>query len=104
MYKLLNEHGMWQELQHNKYLRQKTLAQIQVKPSDSSFWKGIMGFKMSFFRKARLWLVMGVTHIFGKTRLLSQFSSLDNLVCHKNVIVADVLTNTPPQSVKFRRS
>jgi hypothetical protein len=35
--KLLNEKGMWQELIHNKYLKTKTLSQVQAKPIDSSF-------------------------------------------------------------------
>jgi hypothetical protein len=42
MFKLLNENGMWQELIHNKYLKTKTLSQVQAKPTDSVFSKGIL--------------------------------------------------------------
>jgi hypothetical protein len=38
----VNEEGMWQELLKNKYLQTNTLSQVQMKPTDSPFWKGIM--------------------------------------------------------------
>jgi hypothetical protein len=37
LYKLLSEEGMWQQLLCNKYLKNKTLAQVEVKPTDSPF-------------------------------------------------------------------
>ena len=37
LYKLLNEEGVWQELLTNKYLGDKMLSQVQVKPNDSPF-------------------------------------------------------------------
>jgi hypothetical protein len=40
---------MWQELIQNKYLNDKTLSQVQVKPTDSPFWKGIMAGRYEFF-------------------------------------------------------
>ena len=49
LFKLLNEEGVWQELLSNKYLRGKTLAQIQPKPTDSPFWRGIMSVRHDFF-------------------------------------------------------
>jgi hypothetical protein len=49
LYKLLNEEGVWQELLHNKYLKNKTLSQVTAKPTDSPFWKGLMGGKDDFF-------------------------------------------------------
>jgi hypothetical protein len=48
LYKLLNEDGVWQELLQNKYLRQKTLSEVKAKPTDSPFWKGLMGVKDDF--------------------------------------------------------
>jgi hypothetical protein len=36
---------MWQQLLFNKYLKNKTLAQVEAKPTDSSFWKGLMHVK-----------------------------------------------------------
>jgi hypothetical protein len=37
LFKLLNEEGMWQELLHNKYIRDKTLSRVEVKPTNSPF-------------------------------------------------------------------
>jgi hypothetical protein len=48
-FKILNEQGMWQEILHNKYLHSKTLAQVEAKPTDSPFWKGLMKVKSDFF-------------------------------------------------------
>jgi hypothetical protein len=37
LFKLLSVEGVWQELLFNKYLGDKTLPQVQVKPADSPF-------------------------------------------------------------------
>jgi hypothetical protein len=37
LFTLLNEEGMWQELLHNKYIRDKTLSRVEVKPTNSPF-------------------------------------------------------------------
>jgi hypothetical protein len=50
LFKLLNEQGMWQKLLHNKNLHSKMLSQVQVKPIDSPFWKGIMNGRDEFFK------------------------------------------------------
>jgi hypothetical protein len=47
----LNEEGVGQELLHNKYLCQKTLSQVQIKPSDSPFWKELMHVKDDLFAR-----------------------------------------------------
>jgi hypothetical protein len=49
--KLLSEEGVWQELLSNKYVCGKTLSQVQAKPTDSPFWKGIMGVQNDFFQR-----------------------------------------------------
>ena len=49
LFKLLSEKGVWQQLLHNKYLRGKALSQVQAKPTDYPFWKGLMGVKYDFF-------------------------------------------------------
>ena len=48
-FKLLTEEGVWQEHIYNKYLHGKSLSQVQPKPSDSPFWKGLMKFKNEVF-------------------------------------------------------
>ena len=50
---MLHEEGVWKELLVNKYLGNKTLSQVQVKPLDSPFWKGIMKVKAEFFQRGR---------------------------------------------------
>jgi hypothetical protein len=66
LFKLLNEEGVWQELLHNKYLSQKTLAEVQAKPTDSPFWKVLMRVKDDFFVKDILKLEMVLRQDFGK--------------------------------------
>ena len=51
LHKILNEEGVWKELLVNKYLGDKKLSQVQVKPMDSPFWKGIMKVKDDFFKR-----------------------------------------------------
>ena len=50
LFKLLNEEGVWQELIRNKYLINRTLAQVDEKPTNSPFWKGLMHVKEFFSR------------------------------------------------------
>ena len=61
LFKLLNEEGVWQELLTNKYLHNKTLAQVEANPTDSPFWKGLMGVKDEFFNRGRFKLGNGET-------------------------------------------
>jgi hypothetical protein len=53
LFKLLTEEGVWQQLLRNKYLINKTLSQVEAKPTDSPFWKGLMRVKDDFFSKSR---------------------------------------------------
>jgi len=57
--KLLTEEGVWQELLQNKYLRNKTLSQVTVKPTDFPFWKGHMEVKNDFFSRGSFTLENG---------------------------------------------
>jgi hypothetical protein len=45
LFKLQTEEGMWQEILQNKYMNNKMLAQVEAKPMDSPFWKGLMRVK-----------------------------------------------------------
>jgi hypothetical protein len=49
LFKLINEVRVWQEFLQNKYLHSKTLSQVEAKPLDSPFWKGLMKVKEDFF-------------------------------------------------------
>jgi hypothetical protein len=109
LYKLLNEEGVWQELLHNKYLKNKTLSQVTAKPTDSPFWKGLMGVKDDFFSRGSFTIGNGQQVRFwedtwlGDSPLASQYPLLYNIVRRKNVLVADVLSNTP-LNIEFRRT
>ena len=54
LYKLGNEDGMWQELLRNKYLKNKTLSQVNNKAGDSHFLMGLMAVKDQFLNLVRL--------------------------------------------------
>jgi hypothetical protein len=48
IFKLFNKEGMWRDLLRNKYLRNKTLSQVNNKASDSHFWSSLTGVKNHF--------------------------------------------------------
>jgi len=45
LFKFCNEEGMWQDLIKNKYLKNKTLSQVEKKAGASHFWASLMGVK-----------------------------------------------------------
>ena len=67
LYKLLHEDGVWHELLSNKYLKDKLLSQVEAKPTDSPFWKGLMKVKDDFLNVVLLCLGMAEVFGFGKT-------------------------------------
>jgi uncharacterized protein Usg len=97
-----------QELLQNKYLRQKTLSEVQARPTDSPFWKGLMGVKHEFFSRGFFKVGNGMNTRFWEDTWLEnislahQYPSLYNIVHHKNVTVAQVLAQTP-LNITFRR-
>ena len=110
LFKILSEEGVWQELIQNKYLRDKTLAQVSAKPTDSPFWKGIMSVKNEFFSLGSFHIGNGQSSRFwediwlGDRPLSAQYPILYNIVRNKNALVADVLSTAPPINLQFRRS
>ena len=42
LYKLINQQAIWQQLFKRKYMQDKTIGQVQRKPTDSQFWTGLM--------------------------------------------------------------
>jgi hypothetical protein len=108
LFKILNEEGTWHELLVNKYLHNKTLSQVKVKPTDSPFSKGLMCLKEIFIKNGSFTIGNGQKKCFwedtwlGDTPLALQYPSLYNNVRRKNVLVADVLSNNP-LNIEFRR-
>ena len=89
---------MWQQLLHNEYLKNKTLSQVEAKPTDSPFWKGLMRMKREFFSKGYFKVGNGASVRFWEDvwledlPLAQQYPSLYNIVQHKNVLVSTVDT------------
>ena len=91
----------------NKYMAGKTLSQVEIKPNDSPFWKGIMGVKHEFFKHISFTLGNGEgirfweANLLGDSPLAIQYPSLYNIVRYKNVLVAHVLSQAQP-NIQFR--
>ena len=104
----MNQEGVWKELLVNKYLGDKTLSQVQVKPLDSPFWKGIIKVKDDFFKREKMIIGNGEQTRFwedswlGPTPLKDQYPVLYNIAYNKNKTVANVL-GTVPINLPFRR-
>jgi len=66
LYKLINEDGVWHQLLKKKYLKNKILAQVMKRPSDSQFWSGLMEVKDHFFTRGNLRYKMKNKRDFGR--------------------------------------
>uniref|UniRef100_A0A453NIH6 Reverse transcriptase zinc-binding domain-containing protein n=1 Tax=Aegilops tauschii subsp. strangulata TaxID=200361 RepID=A0A453NIH6_AEGTS len=92
---------MWVQILRNKYLHTKTLAQVNARPMDSPFWKGLMKTKLTFLLRVKFLIGNGTTTRFwedtwlGETPLALQYPSLYNIVQHKEDYVAIVLNSVP---------
>jgi hypothetical protein len=109
LFKIINEEGMWQKLLCNKYLKTKTIAKVQAKPTDSPFWKGLMHQKETFLKYgsfvvgdgegARFWEDTWL----GAEPLASEYPNLYAIVNHKNVTVASAVKEDG-LNISFRRN
>uniref|UniRef100_A0A8I6WF16 Reverse transcriptase zinc-binding domain-containing protein n=1 Tax=Hordeum vulgare subsp. vulgare TaxID=112509 RepID=A0A8I6WF16_HORVV len=101
--------GMWVQILHNKYLHSKTLAQVNVRPNDSPFWKGLMKVRSSFFHRIKFIIGNGEGTRFwedswlGETPLATQYPALYNIAQRKDAYVATIL-QSHPLNIQFRRS
>jgi len=109
LFKLCIEEGTWQELIRNKYLKNKTLSQIEKENGFSQFWNGLLGVKDIFLSLGKFKLDNGTQIRFwedkwlGSQALKIQYPNLFNIVWKKQATVADVLNSTP-LNVSFRRA
>jgi hypothetical protein len=107
--KLLTESGLWQQILTNKYLSNKTLSQVEAKPTDSPFWKGLLMVKDEFFAHGSFSVGNGESVRFwedvwlGDRPLAQQYPCLYSIVQRNHVTVANVLSHTP-LNIVFRRS
>ena len=108
LFKLLTEDGTWQQLLKKKYLRGKTLSQVNKQPGDSQFWRGLMAIKEQFLQRGKFQVSNGEQTRFwedwwlGNKPLMQQFPSLYNIVRKRNQTVASAL-GTIPLNITFRR-
>jgi hypothetical protein len=92
-----------------KYLKGKTLSQVERKKGDSHFWSGLMEVKNLILERGRFMVSDGSQTRFwedlwiGKEPLMVKYPTLYNLVRKKNMTVAQVLSTTP-LNVSFRRA
>jgi hypothetical protein len=82
---------------------------VIAKPTDSPFWKGLMGVKDKFFPRGSFKVGNGQSTRFwediwlGERPLAEQYPSLYSIVRWRNVLVSDVLTGNP-LNIEFRRT
>jgi hypothetical protein len=92
-----------------KYLKGRTLSQVQKKNGDSHFWSGLMEVKDLVLQRGRFRVQDGTQTRFwedlwlGKDPLMLKYPNLYRIVRKKNVSVAEVLS-TIPLNVSFRRA
>jgi hypothetical protein len=69
LFKLINEDELWQKILKKKYVKDSTIAQVQIRHGDSHFWSGLLKVKDTFLNLGQFQLnnLMGVTSSFGKT-------------------------------------
>ena len=109
LFKLCNEEGAWQELIRKKYLKNKTLSQIEKQNGFLQLWNGLLGVKDIFLSLGKFKLGNGTQIRFwedkwlGSQALKIQYLNLFNIVRKKQATVADVLNSTP-LNVSFRRA
>jgi hypothetical protein len=107
--KLLNEEGLWQQILKRKYLKNKTLSQVEKKKGDSHVWSGLMQVKRLVLERGRFKIQNGTQTRFwedlwiGTEPLMTKYPSLYNIGRKKNAKVAEVLSTTP-LNISFRRA
>jgi hypothetical protein len=87
--KLLNEEGLWQQILKRKYLKNKTLSQVEKRKGDSHFWSGLMEVKRLVLERGRFTIQDGTQTRFWedlwieREPLMTKYPSLYNIVRKK---------------------
>jgi hypothetical protein len=75
----------------NKYLNNRTLVQVEAKPTNTPFWKGLMRTKNNFFKigyfevRDELMVQFWGDLLLGDTSCAHQYPSSYNIVQRKNI-------------------
>jgi hypothetical protein len=86
MFKLINEDDICRRLLRNKYLRHKTITQVEYMPGDSHFWSGLMKIKNDLLRMGKFTMGDGAQTRFWEdawldnTPVKNQYPSLHNII------------------------
>ena len=102
----MKAHG---SLYSNKYLSSKSISQVQAKPNDSHFWRGLMkikeevlacgSFEIKDGKQSRFWENTWV----GQRPFREQYPSIYNIARQPHASVASVLSSEP-LNISFRRA
>ncbi|WVZ94604.1 hypothetical protein U9M48_040475 [Paspalum notatum var. saurae] len=108
LYKLINEEGVWQNILKKKYLRGKSIGEVQWKPGDSHFWSGLTKVKEHFLELSSFNL-RDVAAVFSSTPLNVSFRRAlvgDRLQKWKELVskIALVQLDDQPDSIKWNLS
>jgi hypothetical protein len=109
LFNLINKDGAWQQLVRNKYLRDKSITQVNKRPGDSLFSTGLMNAKDQFLNFGYFILQNGAQIRFwedkwlGDSTLKEQYLNLYIIVRNKSATVANIFS-TRPLNILFRRS
>jgi hypothetical protein len=109
LFRLLNSESTWQTILRRKYLRNKTLIQVEYVSRNSHFWAGLMNIKRTFLNFDSLVIGDGSQLRFwedswyGQHSFKDRFPNLYGIVRRKNVTLRSVLS-TIPLNVEFRRT
>jgi hypothetical protein len=106
---LLNKKVTWQTLLRNKYLHSKALTQVQAKPYDSHFWRGLMKIK-DIILSCGSFMIRDVTQIIfwedtwvGNNSFKRQFPIIFNIAHDSHATVASVMSDEH-YNIPFRRA
>ena len=100
--------GTWVNILKNKYVQNKCLSGIEMKPGDSQFWSSLMGVKKYFQHvkkklgdenESRYWEDWWV----GSKPLKDLYPRLYNISFDHNILVAEAI-NRGWQGFSFRRT
>jgi len=79
---LINEEGTWQSILRKKYLKNKTITQVEHMPGDSQFWSGLMEVKEDFLRLGHFKLGDGTQIRFWEDKWLGIFHLKNNILAY----------------------
>jgi hypothetical protein len=108
LFKLINGEGMWQTLLRNKYLKGRTITQVEYMLEDSHFWSRLMKVKSDFLRLGKFKIGDGSQVRFwedawlGNIAFKNLFPTLYDIVRKKSATIVKVFSSNL-LNVSFRR-